>query len=104
MRSGTNADPVAVGNRAADAWAEANARAVVIAAASDDGQAALRGAADDFRDKGKADKARAVAEVAMLAGGVAQMDTLAGRVAQQSSTLAEEMRRGLELDTMFQTA
>ena len=98
MRSGTNADPVAVGNRAADAWAEADARAVVIAAASDDGQAALRGAADDFRDKGKADKARAVAEVAMLAGGVAQMDALAGRVAQQSSTLAEEMRRGLELE------
>ena len=73
MRSGGNTDPVAVGNRAAEAWAEADARAVVIAAASADGQAALRGAADAFTDKGKADKARAVAEVAMLAGVVAQM-------------------------------
>ena len=34
----------------------------------------------------------------MLAGVVAQMGALAGRVAQQSSTLAEEMRRGLELE------
>ena len=89
---------VAVGNRAAAAWAEADARAVVIAAASDDGQAALRGAADAFTDAGKGDKARAVANVAMLAGVVAQMGALAGRVAQQSSTLAEEMRRGLELE------
>ena len=31
----------------------------------------------------------------MLAGVVAQMGALAGRIAQQSSTLAEEMRRGL---------
>ena len=98
MRSGGNTDPVAVGNRAAEAWAEADARAVVIAAASADGQAALRGAADAFTDKGKADKERAVAEVAMLAGVVAQMGALAGRVAQQSSTLAEEIRRGLELE------
>ena len=99
MRSGkTNADPVAVGNRAAEAWAEADARAVVIAAASDDGQAALRGAAVAFTDAGKGDKARAVADVAMLAGAVAQMGALAGRVAQQSATLAEEMRRGLELE------
>ena len=98
MRSGGNTDPVAVGNRAAAAWAEADARAVVIAAASDDGQAALRGAADAFTDAGKGDKARTVANVAMLAGVVAQMGALAGRVAQQSSTLAEEMRRGLELE------
>ena len=63
------------------------------AAASDDGQAALRGAADAFTDAGKGDKARAVANVAMLAGVVAQMGALAGRAAQQSSTLAEEMRR-----------
>ena len=96
MRSGTN--QVAVGNRAAAAWAEADARAVVIAAASDDGRAALRGAADAFTDAGKGDKARAVANVAMLAGVVAQMGALAGRVAQQSSTLAEEMRWGLELE------
>ena len=98
MRSGGNTDPVAVGNRAAEAWAEADARAVVIAATSADGQAALRGAADAFTDKGKADKARAVAEVAMLAVVVDQMRALAGRVAQQSSTLAEEIRRGLELE------
>ena len=98
MRSSTNTNPVAGGNRAAAAWAEADPRAVVIAAASADGQAALRGAADAFRDKGKADKARAIEDVAMLAGVVAQMGALAGRVAQQSSTLAEEMRRGLELE------
>ena len=99
MRSGkTNADPVAVGNRAAEAWAEADARAVVIAAGSDDGQAALRGAAVAFTDAGKGDKARAVADVAMLASAVAQMGALAGRVEQQSATLAEEMRRGLELE------
>ena len=98
MRSGGNTDPVAVGNRAAEAWAEADARAVVIAATSADGQAALGGAADAFTDKGKADKARAVAEVAMLAVVVNQMRALAGRVAQQSSTLAEEIRRGLELE------
>ena len=71
---------------------------VAVAAASADGQAALRGAADAFTDKGKADKARAVAEVAMLAGVVAQMGALAGRVAQPSSTLAEEIRLGLELE------
>ena len=98
MRSSTNTNPVAGGNRAAAAWAEADPRAVVIAAASADGQAALRRAADAFRDKGKADKARAIEDVAMLAGVVAQMGALAGRVAQQSSTLAEEMRRGLELE------
>ena len=98
MRSGGNTDPVAVGNRAAEAWAEADARAVVIAATRADGQAALGGAADAFTDKGKADKARAVAEVAMLAVVVNQMRALAGRVAQQSSTLAEEIRRGLELE------
>ena len=98
MRSSTNTNPVAGGNRAAAAWAEADPRAVVIAAASADGQAALMRAADAFRDKGKADKARAIKDVAMLAGVVAQMGALAGRVAQQSSTLAEEMRRGLELE------
>ena len=98
MRSSTNTNPVAGGNRAAAAWAEADPRAVVIAAASADGQAALMRAADAFRDKGKADKARAIEDVAMLAGVVAQMGALAGRVAQQSSTLAEEMRRGLELE------
>ena len=98
MRSGGNTDPVAVGNRAAEAWAEADARAVVIAATSADGQAALGGAEDAFTDKGKADKARAVAEVAMLAVVVDKMRALAGRVAQQSSTLAEEIRRGLELE------
>ena len=98
MRSSTNTNPIAGGNRAAAAWAEADPRAVVIAAASADGQAALMRAADAFRDKGKADKARAIKDVAMLAGVVAQMGALAGRVAQQSSTLAEEMRRGLELE------
>ena len=98
IRSSTNTNPVAGGNRAAAAWAEADPRAVVIAAASADGQAALRRAADAFRDKGKADKARAIEDVAILAGVVAQMGALAGRVAQQSSTLAEEMRRGLELE------
>ena len=98
MRSSTNTNPVAGGNRAADAWAKADPRAVVIAAASADGQAALGRAADAFRDKGKADKARAIEDVAILAGVVAQMGALAGRVAQQSSTLAEEMRQGLELE------
>ena len=98
MRSGGNTDPVAVGNRAADAWAAADARAVVIAAASNDGQAALRRAADAFTDAGWNDKARAVADVAMLAGVVAKMGALAGRVAQQYPTIAEEMRRGLELE------
>ena len=103
MRSSTKTNPVAGGNRAAAAWAEADPRAVVIAAASADGQAALMRAADAFTDKGKADKgkadkARAIKDVAMLAGVVAQMGALAGRVAQQSSTLAEEMRRGLELE------
>ena len=77
---------------------KADPRAVVITAASDDGQAALGRAADAFREKGKADKARAIEDVAILAGVVAQMGALAGRVAQQSSTLAEEMRRGLELE------
>ena len=94
MRSSNKTNPVAEGNRAAEAWAEAEAGAVVIAAASADGQAALMRAADAFKDKGKADKARAIEDVAMLAGVVAQMGALAGRVAQQSSTLAEEMRRG----------
>ena len=98
IRSGGNTDPVAVGNRAADAWAAADARAVVIAAASNDGQAALRRAADAFTDAGWNDKARAVADVAMLAGVVAQMGALAGRIAQQSPTIAEELRRGLELE------
>ena len=98
MRSGGNTDPVAVGNRAADAWAKADPRAVVITAASADGQAALGRAADAFTDAGLNDMALAVADVAMLAGVVAQMGALAGRVAQQSSTLAEEMRRGLELE------
>ena len=47
MRSGGNTDPVAVNNRAAEAWAEADPGAVMIAAASADGQAALtRGGAD----------------------------------------------------------
>ena len=98
MRSGGNTDPVAGGNRAAEAWAKADPRAVVITAASDDGQAALGRAADAFTDTGLNDKARAIEDVAMLAGVVAQMGALAGRVAQQSSTLAEEMRRGLELE------
>ena len=98
MRSGGNTDPVAVGNRAAEAWAKADPRAVVITAASADGQAALGRAADAFTDAGLNDMALAVADVAMLAGVVAQMGALAGRVAQQSSTLAEEMRRGLELE------
>ena len=106
MRSGGNTDPVAVGNRAAEAWAEADARAVMIAAASDDGQAALMGAANAFTDKGKADKARAVVDVAKLAGVGAHLSALADRVAQQSfggsaalaRTVAEEMRRGLKLD------
>ena len=94
MRSSNKTNQVAEGNRAAEAWAEAETGAVVIAAASADGQAALGRAADAFTDKGKADKARAIEDVAMLAGVVAQMGALAGRVAQQSSTLAEEMRRG----------
>ena len=98
IRSGGNTDPVAVGNRAADAWAKADPRAVVITAASADGQAALGRAADAFTDAGLKDMALAVADVAMLAGVVAQMGALAGRVAQQSSTLAEEIRRGLELE------
>ena len=97
-RSGTNADPIAVSNRAAATWAAADPRAVVDAAASDDGQAALKRAADAFTDAGKDDKARAVTDVAMLAGVVAQMHALAGRVAQQSPTLAEEIRRGLTLN------
>ena len=67
MRSSSNTNPVAGGNRAAAAWAEADPRAVVIAAASADGQAALRRAADAFRDKGKADKARAL-DAAVAAG------------------------------------
>ena len=52
IRSGGNTDPVAVGNRAADAWAKADPRAVVLTAASDDGQAALGRAADAFTDAG----------------------------------------------------
>ena len=52
MRSGSNTDPVAVGNRAAEAWAQADPGAVMIAAASADGQAALMGAANAFTEKG----------------------------------------------------
>ena len=69
MRSSNKTNPVAEGNRAAEAWAEAGA--VVIAAASADGQAALGRAADAFTDKGKADKARAAG----------QLDAMARRIA-----------------------
>ena len=94
MRSGkTNADPVAVGNRAAEAWAEADARAVVIAAASDDGQAALRGAADDFRNKGKDDKAQGVVGVASMAHASALAVQV---VAKLPPAFAEDERRKLE--------
>ena len=68
MRSGCNTDPVAVGNRAAEAWAEADARAVMIAATSADGQAALSGAADAFTDKGKAAEAWAEAGAVVRGG------------------------------------
>ena len=98
IRSGVNADPVVVGNRAAKAWAEADAGAVVIAAASDDGQAALGRAADAFRDKGKADKARAVADVAMLARAAGSLDALARRIADFPETVAPDLAVELRLE------
>ena len=98
IRSGANADPVVVGNRAAKAWAEADAGAVVIAAASDDGQAALWRAADAFRDKGKADKARAVADVAMLARAAGSLDALARRIADLPETVAPDLAAELRLE------
>ena len=98
IRSGANADPVVVGNRAAKAWAEADAGAVVIAAASDDGQAALGRAADAFRDKGKADKARAVADVAMLARAAGSLDALARRIADLPETVAPDLAAELRLE------
>ena len=64
IRFGGNTDPVAVGNRAADAWAKADPRAVVITAASADGQAALGRAADAFTDAQLNAKALAIVEVA----------------------------------------
>ena len=67
MQSGGNTDPAAVSNHAAAAWAEANPREAVIVAASEDGQAALMRAADAFTDKGKADKAAAIIDVAGIA-------------------------------------
>ena len=96
MRSGGNTDPVAVGNRAAEAWAEADARAVMIAAASDDGQAALKGAADAFRNKGKEDKAQRVVGVAWHARIIAQLRALVARPPQRPSLIEEEILRSVK--------
>ena len=98
MRSGGNTDPVAVGNRAAEAWA------VVIAAASADGQAALKGAADAFTDAGWNDKARAVVDVAMLARAAGSLDAVARRIAVDlPEDLAAELRRELKVAQHLQT-
>ena len=88
MRSSTNTNPVANGNRAAYAWAEADPRAVVLVAASDDGQAALGRAADAFTDAGLNDKARRVARVASMARTAGRMGALAAEIAPTLATLA----------------
>ena len=95
MRSSTkNTNPVVAGNRAANVWANADPRAVVLVAATDDGQAALGRAADTFTAAGLNDKARAVADVASKAREAGQFGSLAAEIAPRLAitlppTLAE---------------
>ena len=96
MQSGSNTDPVAVGNRAAAAWAQADPGAVVIAAASADGQAALSRAADAFTDAGKGDKARAVVDVAMLVRGALQLDAIVRRVTERAPELGPALAQAVQ--------
>ena len=71
---------------------------IAFAAASADGQAALRGAADAFRNKGKDDKARRVASVASMARTAARMVALAAEIAPKlNAELNEELNVGLRL-------
>ena len=93
MRSGTNTDPVANGNRAAYAWAKADPRAVVLVAASADGQAALGRAADAFTDAGLNDKARRVTSVASMARTAGRMVALAAEITPTLTTLAPKLAR-----------
>ena len=55
-------------------------------------------AADAFRDKGKADKARAVADVAMLARAAGSLDALARRIADLPETVAPDLAAELRLE------